>query len=144
MATYCTKQQQAVLRCIAQQGSDSVTALELAEKLREAGMPVGMATVYRQLEKLERQGLIHKIATDEGAFYRYCGQTAREGCFLLKCQRCGRIVHCDCSRLSQLYRHLEQEHLFAIDPRRTVFYGLCQSCRAAEHTKEEGTVSHGA
>ncbi|MBQ1804557.1 MAG: transcriptional repressor, partial [Oscillospiraceae bacterium] len=60
MATYITKQQKAVLTCIASHREQCVTAAELVEELRSSGEQVGLATVYRQLEKLERQGHVHK------------------------------------------------------------------------------------
>lgn len=132
MATYITKQQKAVLACIAAHSEQCVTAAELVEELRSSGEQVGLATVYRQLEKLERQGHVHKVLTEEGAYYQYCDRDEGGDCFLLKCERCGRIVHVDCGRLAPLYQHLEQEHHFAINPRRTMLYGLCAACREAE------------
>ena len=50
---YSTKQHQAVLRCLEARGETACTAAELAEDLRREGCPVGLATIYRQLEKLE-------------------------------------------------------------------------------------------
>ena len=50
---YSTKQQQAVLHCLEQRREELLTAADLAEDLRRDGCPVGLATVYRQLEKLE-------------------------------------------------------------------------------------------
>ena len=49
---YTTKQRQAVLQCLERRGDASVTAGELAEDLRAAGCPVGLATIHRQLERL--------------------------------------------------------------------------------------------
>ena len=49
-----------------------------------------------------------------------------------KCEGCGAIFHMDCSHLGELYEHLLQGHGFAINPRRTMFYGLCEKCREAE------------
>ncbi|WP_295582776.1 Fur family transcriptional regulator [uncultured Oscillibacter sp.] len=132
--SYSTKQQQAVLQCLERRGGESLTAAALAEELRQSGSPVGLATVYRQLEKLEQAGRIHKINTEEGAFYQFCPHRPQPGrdCFLLRCEGCGRIVHLDCSHLQALYRHLETEHHFRIDPRRTVLTGLCQACAGEE------------
>ncbi len=132
MATYSTKQQQAVLRCIETHAKQCVSAAELSELLREQGSPIGVATVYRQLEKLEKQGRLHKVVTEEGACYHLCTQETPHDCFLLKCEKCGRIEHVDCEKLAPLYRHLEQEHHFAINPCRTMFYGVCEQCREAE------------
>lgn len=129
MATYTTRQQKAILDGLAACADRPVNASELSDALRVRGENVGMATVYRQLEKLERQGSVHKIVTDEGAYYQYCGHSDAAECFLLKCEKCGRIVHVDCHRLAPLYEHLEQEHGFDINPRKTMFYGLCRTCQ---------------
>ena len=129
MATYSTKQQKAVLACMAAFGERAVSAGEIVRALQESGESVGVATLYRQLEKLERSGSVHKISTDEGAYYQYCPSHAEHDCFLIKCERCGRIAHVDCARLAPLYGHLEEEHSFLINPRKTMFYGTCALCR---------------
>ncbi|MDD3346726.1 Fur family transcriptional regulator [Oscillibacter sp.] len=137
--SYSTKQQQAVLHCLSQRSGEALTAAALAEELRRLGSPVGLATVYRQLEKLEQEGRVHKVNTEEGAFYQFCPhQTGHcHGCFLLRCEQCGQIVHLDCSHLKSLYEHLEQDHHFRIDPNRTVLMGLCGVCAEKE-------AAHGA
>ena len=91
---------------------------------------LGLATIYRQLEKLEAAGAVHKVNTEEGALYQYCGRQSQghRDCFLLKCERCGRIRHLDCSHLKALYDHLERNHHFHIDPCGTLFTGLCELC----------------
>lgn len=130
---YSTKQQQAVLRCLESRESEALSAQELAEELRREGFSVGLATVYRQLERLEEAGVVHKVNTESGAFYLYCSHgEGRRDCFLLKCQRCGRIRHLDCAHLKDLYEHLETAHHFRIDPRRTLFTGLCDQCAQEE------------
>ena len=72
MATYTTKQQKAVLDCLSERADEPVSAAAIADALRERGARIGIATVYRQLEKLERQGSVHKVTTDEGAYYQFC------------------------------------------------------------------------
>ena len=106
---YSTKQHQAVLRCLEQRGENACTAAELAEDLRRAGCPVGLATNSRQLEKLETAGVVHKVSGEEGALYQYCGHQAQghRDCFLLKCERCGRIRHVDCTQLQMVVQGLE-------------------------------------
>ena len=130
---YVTKQYQAVLQCLEGRDGQAFTAAELAEDLRLAGHPVGLATVYRQLEKLEAGGIVHKVPTEEGALYQRCPHPAAgHDCSLLHCERCGRILHLDCAQLEDLYRHLEAVHHFRIDPRRTVLTGRCQDCIGQE------------
>lgn len=134
---YTTKQRQAILRCLEQRGDASVTAGELAEDLRMEGFPVGLATIYRQLERLEAAGVVHKVNTEDGAFYQYCGRDDHDhrDCFLLKCERCGRIRHVDCTQLQALYDHLEREHHFRINPRGTLLSGVCDQCAKEEEQR---------
>ena len=133
--SYVTKQYQAVLQCLEARDSAAFTAAELTEDLRLAGHPVGLATVYRQLDKLETAGVVHKVPTEEGALYQRCPHPAADhGCFLLRCESCGRILHLDCPQLEELYRHLETSHHFRIDPRRTVLTGRCQHCMEQEES----------
>ena len=136
MAVYQTKQQQAVLNCIAGQQGAYFTAASLHQALQQQGCRVGMATIYRQLEKLEQEGRVHKIAGEEGALFQYCDRQEHQDCFLLKCEGCGRILHADCMRLAGLYQHLEEDHHFRINPRKTVFYGLCENCQAGDRQEE--------
>ena len=130
--SYMTRQQGAVLACIASCPGGRATAMELAQRLRQEGQSVGLSTVYRQLEKLVSQGKVHKLLTEAGACSQYCDKTRHTDCFLLQCEGCGTIFHMDCSHLGELYDHLLEGHGFAINPRRTMFYGLCRECREAE------------
>ena len=139
---YSTKQQQAVLRCLEARRQEALSAAELAEELRREGCPVGLATIYRQLEKLASAGRLHRINTAEGAFYQYCDRDpgSHRECFLLQCERCGRIRHVDCSHLQGLYEHLEREHRFRINPHRTLFSGLCESCLKESEEEPHGKL----
>ena len=125
---YATKQNKAVLECLERRSGEALTAAELAEALRAEGSPVGLATIYRQLERLEAAGRIHKVNTEEGALYQYCTHPHDQSCFLLRCEDCGRIVHLDCGHLEGLCSHLESAHHFRIDPRRTILKGRCEAC----------------
>lgn len=135
---YTTKQHQAVLQALERRGDRPVSAPELADILRREDRPVGLATVYRQLERLAETGTVHKIATETGTLYQYCSRREQgRSCFLLRCAACGRIDHLDCPQLQALYRHLEDEHRFRVDLRQTVLTGICGVCaqREAEYGK---------
>ena len=131
--TYMTRQQQAVLACIESCRDGCATAAELTELLHRQGHSVGLTTVYRQLEKLAQQGLVHKIVTDDGARYQYCpAHQHGHVCCMIKCEQCGQMEHVDCGHLDELYRHLAAEHSFRINARRTLFYGVCSRCAQEE------------
>lgn len=135
---YNTKQRQAVLRCLAGRPEEVFTACEIAEALRRDQCPVGLATVYRQLERLEETGCVHRVDTGDGALYLFCAHGGTRACFLLRCGNCGRMVHLDCSHLEELCRHLAADHRFQVDPRRTILTGLCDTCGGEGRTHGEG------
>lgn len=129
---YNTKQRQAVLRFLEERPEEALSACEIAESLRQNQCPVGLATVYRQLERLEAAGRVHRVDTGEGALYQFCTQGGRRACFLLRCESCGRMIHLDCVHLEALCRHLSADHRFRVDPRRTILTGLCDVCCGEE------------
>jgi len=136
---YTTRQSKAILRALERRGERPADARSLADDLRAEGVSVGLATVYRQLDRLSEAGFVHRVAGDAGSLYQYCPrQAAVEVCFLLRCRNCGRMEHLECQQIQSLYRHIATEHGFQVDPRRTILTGLCGPC--AEREAENGTV----
>ena len=127
MATYTTNQQKAELDCLSERADSPVSAAAIVDALRAQGEHIGIAAVYRQQGRLERHGSVNAVATD--AYYQCCTPGGASDCCLFKCERCGRSVHLDCHQLAPLYEHLEHEHGFSINPRKTMFYGLCRECQ---------------
>ncbi|MDL2287911.1 transcriptional repressor [Oscillospiraceae bacterium OttesenSCG-928-F05] len=138
-SAYQTKQQDIILAHLASLGDRHVTAREIAEQLRKAGEPVGLATVYRHLQKLVDAGRVRKYTLDErsGACFQYTeGAPPLCELFHLKCEACGALIHLDCDLLGQIRTHVEARHAFAINAEKTVFYGRCAQCGGAP--AEEG------
>lgn len=127
---YHTKQQQAILDCMRDNRDSYVTAGMIAEYVTRKGIPIGITTIYRQLDKLERNGDIHRIAVDgtSSVCFQYCPKEEHSSQFYLKCECCGKVIHLDCSHLEGLYTHVESTHQFQINPQRTIFYGRCHDC----------------
>lgn len=132
---YQTKQKAQVLAYLEAHAAQHITAAELVFALNAEGAAIGAATVYRQLEKLEAEGIVRRYALDDrgSACWQYIGSEAAAGAchshFHLKCTVCGTLYHLDCGHLHEIADHVEADHGFRIDPSRTVFYGICQSCR---------------
>ena len=127
---YNTKQRGLILS-ILEKENGHITAARLAEKLHENGERTGLATVYRQLDKLVELGIVRKYITDKVACYQYV-QDGCEGHFHLQCTECGTLFHVDCHFLSGLAPHILKHHGFTVDNRRTVMYGKCEKCTQAE------------
>ncbi len=129
---YNTKQKSLILDCIRNTKGKHFTADDIADAL--SGQHVGKTTIYRHLDKLVSDGEVRKYIIDERscACYQYIGGSVC-GHFHLKCMSCGELIHADCSFLDELSKHIGEEHGFAVDMSKTVFYGTCDSCKNSEH-----------
>ena len=130
---YQTRQKACLLEYLESNAERHITAGELLRALADRGTPLGLATVYRQLERLESEGLVRRYTVDErgSACWQFAGGS--EECrshFHLKCTQCGELFHLDCGHLSEIAAHVAKDHGFLIDPGRTVFYGICEGCAA--------------
>jgi len=129
---YKTKQRETLIGYFESRPGQHITAGEVCEFCREQGTGVGQSTVYRQLESLVDEGIINKYTIDVNspACFEYAGKHDETGqtCFHCKCEKCGKLIHLHCDELEEIQSHLGREHHFRLDPRRTVFYGLCEEC----------------
>lgn len=128
---YRTKQRDELRAFLESVPGRHITAGDVCEYFKNAGTPIGMATVYRQLEKMVDEGIVSKYSIDAGspACFEYTGaHLSEENCYHCKCQVCGKLIHMHCDELSGLQKHILEHHGFSIDPMRTVFYGTCADC----------------
>lgn len=66
------------------------------------------------------------------ACFEYIGESETsdyESCYPCKCEKCGKLIHIQCDEIECLSRHMTEHHDFQLDPKRTVFYGICNECR---------------
>ena len=113
------------------------TVGDVGDYFKTQGTPMGTTTIYRQLDRLVDEGLVNKYIIDatSPACFEYVGEAhadPEEVCFHCKCEKCGRLIHLHCGELEMIRQHLMAEHHFAVNPLRTVFYGLCSDCMARE------------
>lgn len=131
--SYQTKQRDEVLRCIKSFGDGHFTAADVANRLLSEGSAVGRATVYRTIDRMAESGELRKYVVDgtTAACYQWAESPEESPChehFHLKCERCGRLIHVECDELSRIAMHMKEDHGFAIDHAKTVFYGRCEDC----------------
>lgn len=131
MAGYNTKQRSLILECLKENKDRHITAEDIYSFLSAKGEGVGMATIYRTLDKLLKEGCLRRYELSQGqsACYQYIdGEEVCHEHFHLKCENCGKLIHLDCESLTKLSRHIEQEHSFIVNSSKTVLYGLCSDC----------------
>ncbi len=110
--------------------TDHPTAEELYQELRQKGADVSLATVYRNLRALAREGEVRELQGDGPD--RFDPFTHPH--YHFRCTSCGRIFDVDIPYREELDR-VELGHGFEVSGHELTFYGLCPDCKKG---KEEG------
>lgn len=136
-SAYRTKQQELIFSYLEETKGSHFTAEDIRVYFERKQITLGIATIYRQLEKLVTEGQVQKYYIDEhsASCFEYTGEKVSydaEKHFHLKCQNCGKLFHVECEELAEIAEHLKCEHGFELNPFRTVFYGICKDCTQAK------------
>ena len=132
---YNTKQKERVTAVLREAGGAHMTAEEIAAALS----PIGLSTVYRQLDRLTEQGTVRRFFIGEGtsACYQYAGDAGNcRNHYHLKCSVCGTLLHVECEYLDEMASHVLEHHGFTVQAEKTVLYGVCADCRKKEALRE--------
>lgn len=136
-AQYKTKQLTELLSFLQSVQGRHVTVNDICKHFSDKGITIGTTTVYRQLERMVQQGLVAKYKVDatSSACFEYIGNhtDGESACLHCKCECCGKLIHLHCDEAMKLGRHMLKHHDFQINPLRTVFYGMCSSCRTKQN-----------
>ncbi|WP_246325180.1 Fur family transcriptional regulator [Dissulfurirhabdus thermomarina] len=106
------------------------TADEVYEMVRKRIPRISLATVYRNLELMAREGLIQRLDVAGGP-KRYDGDPGLH--YHVRCVRCGRVddVH-GIPPVDLPQARLEQVTGYRLLAHRLEFRGVCPACRGAE------------
>ncbi len=104
-----------------------LSALELHESARAYHDKLGLVTVYRTLEVLEKLGLVRRVHT-EGACHGYAPSTPGHRHTVI-CDQCSRATEFDGEDVCQLTAGVEQKTGYQINGHWLQLTGLCPSCR---------------
>ena len=120
-----TRQRLAVAEVLAS-FEDFRSAQDIHELLAQRGEGVGLATVYRTLQRLAEAGEVDMLRTEEGeAIYRRCSDSHHHH---LVCRACGRTVEVEGPAVERWTRAIAGEHGFADVSHTLEIFGTCPSC----------------
>jgi Fur family ferric uptake transcriptional regulator len=116
-----TEQREAIVEAL--RGSDrAVTAQELHGQLEG----VGLATVYRNLQRLAEEGDADTLRRDNGEVaFLLCGRGHHHH---LTCRLCGRVEQVRDCRLDDWARDVAAGHGFSEVEHHAELYGVCARC----------------
>lgn len=126
--TYKTKQRSILLDFFAEHPENSYSAADL---ITSGELDMGAATIYRQLAKLSEEGSLNKIisSASDGAKYQFHPPLDCDKHIHLRCTKCGALELAECHFAHDLEEHLDADHGFTVDPKKTVIFGICRSCK---------------
>ena len=106
------------------------SAQELHEELRRRDRPVGLATVYRELQSLTESGDIDSLVTPSGeTIYRLCESDDHH--HHLVCRSCGVSVEVASDEIERWAHRTARSHGFSSVVHVAELYGLCAGCSGA-------------
>ena len=128
---YRTKQRDEILRFFMDNEDKCFTAREVC-----VHVTAGEATVFRTISSLVDEGKLKRYTggRGEGAYYQLSTCTADDHIHL-KCEKCGQLIHMDCSFMADILGHFSEHHGFTVDCGKTVIYGLCEKCAEGKNEK---------
>ena len=108
--------------------SDFRSAQEIHELLGDRGETVGLATVYRTLQRLADAGEVDMLRTEDGeAIYRRCSDTDHH--HHLVCRGCGATVEVDGPAVERWTHAIASEHGYEDVSHTLEIFGTCADCR---------------
>jgi Fur family ferric uptake transcriptional regulator len=110
---------------------DHLSAEAFQRRLKEKGVRVGTATVYRALDVLVDSGLVKAHDFGEG-FKRYEPMTGQGGHEHLICVKCGKVLEFSNEQLERMLPVIADEHLFQHQRHRVEVFGVCKDCQGRE------------
>lgn len=122
-----TAQRRRVLEIVAEHHR-AVGAYEILEKLAEDGRRPAPISVYRALDFLIGQGLVHRLAS-LNAYVACQNPSTRHGAWFLICRHCGMIGEMADSRVGRAIVAAASDRGFAVSAPVVEVAGLCVNCR---------------
>ena len=121
---------QEVIEAVASLGC-SVTAREVSDLLRERGSGVGLASIYRALELLERLRLARRVDAGEGTARYEPVDPAGAHHHHLVCDRCGEVAAFEDVDLERAIARLAEKVPYSVNAHDVTLRGECPRCRSA-------------
>ncbi|MDA0217817.1 MAG: transcriptional repressor [Actinobacteria bacterium] len=125
--TRATRQKGAILEVL--EGIDEFrSAQEIHQLLAKKRVKVGLATVYRTLQKMAEQEDIDAIRNAEGeTIYRRCGQKEGHHHHLI-CRQCGITITVEGPTIETWTEKIAKDHGFKDVSHTVDIFGLCKNC----------------
>lgn len=129
---YNTKSRNTIIEILNNNKDITLSAESILNIFNTKYQKVNITTIYRNLEKLEKEKIIHKFPASDShkALYQITNNNLKNEEHLhLQCSKCGKIIHLDCNYMKNFILHIKSNHDFDLTCDKSILFGLCQECK---------------
>lgn len=122
-----TSQRKAIIDSLLEYKGHFLTAEEIFIKTKEKYAKTNFSTIYRNLEILDKIGVIHKTSIKDGAavYELMCNDSHHHH---LICKGCGKTDVIDFCPIDEISSHLDNKD-FTLTGHKFELYGYCSKCK---------------
>ena len=126
---YKTQTRQVIMDFMVKNPDRIFKASDIAQDLPS----VSLSTIYRNLSRLEKAGIVQIVGAEENKElqYRYTGPSKCQAKMHLVCKICGKFFHLDGPALKMLQLSVQRVSGFELDQQQSVLLGRCAGCSIA-------------
>lgn len=110
-----------------------MTVAEMAELLESSGIKLGIATLYRAVNRLEADGVLVRVVNGSlsKTAYKYAGSdnTVRS-IHRVFCTSCGKTAELGLKFTEKIDMSVSDTTGFSVSDHQMMFYGLCSDCKS--------------
>jgi Fur family ferric uptake transcriptional regulator len=110
----------------------TLSADDILSIFKKKCVKVNITTIYRNLDKLEKEGIINKFPASDShkALYQIIRHDLKNEEHLhMQCSHCGKVIHLDCDYMTNFIQHLKDHHQFDLTCDKSILFGLCDDCK---------------
>jgi Fur family ferric uptake transcriptional regulator len=125
-----TPQRRAVIDAIIENEGKHLSTEEIYDIVKNGCPEIGLATVYRTIQLLEKVGLLCRTNFDDGCNrYELVHNSEDHQHHHLVCVECGKVEEVEDDLLEALEDKIENKYKFKITNHSVKFFGYCDKCR---------------
>jgi Fur family ferric uptake transcriptional regulator len=108
-----------------------LSAQQIHKILNQQGSSIGLATIYRRLERLSQEGKVDALISPSGErLYRRCGQDGGHHHHLI-CRVCGATQEFDLEAIEVVTSKIAKKHGYQDVSHNLEVFGVCDRCQSS-------------
>ena len=127
---YNTKPKEYILEYLKGHKNQRFSVKEMYDSITHEGYEINLATIYRNISALEKEGVLlkHQGADSNCATYQYVENSDCLAHFHFECIKCGKVSHLGAKETNDFLRLIKKTLFFEVEPQNTYIRGICNSC----------------